>query len=218
MAQSRSRSAPRQPRPPQPPRPWIVRRPWLTGGIVVAIAAAILIYLLAGRAPAAPSTAFLAPAPDYAGHPTIDNIQCQNTEQVAYHIHSHLAVFLDGRPRGVPEGIGIAAPRQSQNTADGPFVVAGGCFYWLHTHDRTGVIHIESPSEQSYTLGNFFDVWQQPLSASQAGPATGTLTAYVNGQRYSGDPRQIQLAAHAVIQLDVGQDVPPASYTFAPSL
>ncbi|MFI5268710.1 MAG: hypothetical protein ACHQ7M_15150 [Chloroflexota bacterium] len=179
---------------------------------------AIVIFLVAGRAPSATSTAFLAPAPSYAGHPTIDNIQCQNTEQVAYHIHSHLAVFVDGQPRGVPEGIGIAAPRQSQNTADGPFVIAGGCFYWLHTHDRTGVIHIESPNEQPYTLGNFFDMWQQPLSASQAGPATGTLIAYVNGQRYQGDPRQIQLAAHAVIQLDVGQDVPPASYTFAPGL
>ncbi|MFI5269144.1 MAG: hypothetical protein ACHQ7M_17355, partial [Chloroflexota bacterium] len=83
---------------------------------------------------------------------------------------------------------------------------------------RTGVIHIESPNEQPYTLGNFFDMWQQPLSASQAGPATGPLTAYVNGQRYQGDPRQIQLAAHAMVQLDVGQDVPPASYTFAPGL
>jgi hypothetical protein len=203
----------------QPPRPWLLRRPWLTGGVLVAILAAILIYLVAGRAPTASSPSdFLAPAPDYAGHPAIDGIQCENSERVAYHIHAHLAVFVDGDPHGVPEGIGIAAPRRSQDTADGPFVVSGGCFYWLHTHDRTGIIHVESPSEQSYTLGNFFDMWQQPLSPNQVGTAAGPVTAYVNAQEYQGDPSQIPLSAHAVIQLDVGREVPAASFTFAQGL
>jgi hypothetical protein len=218
MAQSRSRTTRRQP-PKRPPRPWIIRRPWLTGGVILAIVVAIIIWVFAGRAPSSTAaTSFRAPAPDYAGHPTIDNIQCDTTERVAYHIHQHLAVFVNGQPRGVPEGIGIAAPRQTQNTSDGPFVVSGGCFYWLHTHDRTGVIHVESPTEQAFTLGNFFDVWQQPLSANQVGPATGRVIAYVNGQRYQGDPRQIPLSAHAVIQLDIGQDVSPASYTFPQGL
>ena len=181
-----------------PPRGWIVRRPWLTAGILLAIAVAIAIWLAVGRASPSSSVLVLAPAPDYAGHPAIDNVQCQNTEQVAYHIHQHLAIFVNGQPRGVPEGIGIAPPRQIQNTTNGPFVVGGACFYWLHVHDRTGVIHVESPSEQAFTLGTFFDVWQQPLSASQAGPASGPVIAYVNGQRFQGDPRQIPLTAHDI--------------------
>ena len=204
-------------RPPSRPRPWIVRRPWLTAGVLLALAVAVLIWLVAGRAEG-PALVVLARAPDYGGHPTIDGIQCESMERVAYHIHQHLAVFVAGAPRGIPEGIGIAAPRQTQSTSDGPFVSSGGCFYWLHTHDRSGVIHLESPVEQAYTLGNFFDVWQQPLSATQVGPATGAVTAYVDGQRVQGDPRQIPLTAHAVIQLDVGRDVPPAAYTFAPGL
>lgn len=208
---------PRKNRTAAPPRAWIRRRPWLTAGVLLAIAVAVGLWLAEGRSPS-PSALVLAPAPDYAGHQAIDNVQCENTERVAYHIHQHLAIFVNGQPRGLPEGIGIAAPRQIQNTTNGPFVVGGACFYWLHVHDRTGVIHVESPSEQAYTLGTFFDVWQQPLSASQVGPASGPVIAYVNGQRYQGDPRQIPLTAHAVIQLDAGQDVPPASYTFAPGL
>ena len=80
------------------------------------------------------------------------------------------------------------------------------------------MIHIESPAQQAYTLGNFFDVWQQPLSANQLGPNSGSAITYVDGQRYAGDPRQTQLAAHTVIQLDLGQDVPPAAFTFPPGL
>ena len=208
---------PRKTRIAAPPRAWILRRPWLAAGVLLAIVVAIGIWLAMGRAPT-PSALVLAPAPDYPSRAPIDNIQCETMERVAYHIHQHLAIFVNGEPRGVPEGVGIAAPRQIQNTTNGPLVVGGGCFYWLHVHDRTGVIHLESPSEQPYTLGNFFDIWQQPLSASQVGPASGPVIAYVNGQRYQGDPRQIPLTPHAVIQLDVGQDVPPASYTFAPGL
>ena len=59
------------------------------------------------------------------------------------------------------------APRQVQNTANGPFVAAGACFYWLHTHTPDGVIRIESPEPMPFTLDQFFDIWQQPLTARQ---------------------------------------------------
>jgi hypothetical protein len=84
-------------------------------------------------------------------------------------------------------------------------IVEGGkCLYWLHTHDTTGVIHIESPAQRVYTLGEFFDVWGQPLSSTQVGHLTGHVTAFLNGRRFPGDPRSIKLTPHAVIQLDVG--------------
>ncbi len=89
--------------------------------------------------------------------------------------------------------------------------MGGGCFYWLHTHVADGIVHIESPTQQLYTLGQFFDIWGQPLASGQVGPATGPLTIFVNGQPYTGDPRGIELKQHGEIQLDVGTVVPPQS-------
>src|SRR5262249_53559585 len=115
-------------------------------------------------------------------------------------------------------GVGIVPPYQLQQTADGPFVAGGSKYYWLHTHDETGVIHIESPEKRTFTLGNFFDIWKQPLSADQVGPAKGKVTAFLDGKPYAGDPRTIPLNSHGVIQLDVGQVVPFSNYTFAQGL
>ena len=66
-------------------------------------------------------------------------------EQLAYHVHAHLQVFVDGQPRVLPAGIGIPQP-VSQQTPEGPFVGSGRCFYWMHTHTTDGIIHIESPT------------------------------------------------------------------------
>jgi hypothetical protein len=145
---------------------------------------------------------------------TVDGIECQTSEQVAYHIHAHLAIFVSGASRTVPAGIGIPGPQQVQNG----FVVGGKCLYWLHTHDTTGIIHIESPVQRVYTLGQFFDIWGQPLSSTQVGSASGHVTVYLNGKPFAGDPRTIKLTPHAVIQLDVGTVVPPRSYAFPAGL
>ena len=150
---------------------------------------------------------------------TIDGIQCQKSEQLAYHIHSHLAIYADGNQRPVSQGIGIAQPQQVEQTQQGPFVAGGSCLYWLHTHDSSGILHIESPNQRKYTLGNFFDIWGQTLSPQQVGSARGTVVAYVNGQQYNGNPRDIELTNHGVIQLDVGQPAtPPQPYTFPSDL
>ncbi|MDP9074028.1 MAG: hypothetical protein M3N98_07615, partial [Actinomycetota bacterium] len=148
---------------------------------------------------------------------TIAGIQCQTSEQVAYHIHAHLAVFVDGQPRQVPLGIGIGTPLKIETVASGQFVVGGSCFYWLHTHSSDGVIHIESPNQMQYTLGQFFDVWGQTLSAGQVGPASGTVTAYLDGQPVTGDPRAIQLGLHSQVQLDVGRVVAPQAIDWGPT-
>jgi len=135
---------------------------------------------------------------------TVDGIQCNTSEQVVYHIHAHLTVFVNGSQRQIPYGIGIPNAQATQ-TAQGPFVEEGSCFYWLHTHAADGIIHIESPAQKTYTLGDFFDIWGQPLSPTQVGPAKGTVVALYNGQHYLGNPRDIPLTAHANIQLEVGK-------------
>lgn len=144
---------------------------------------------------------------------TIDGIKCETSEQLLFHVHSHLAIFVNGQQRSIPMGIGIAPPRQTEAGATGSFVVAGTCFYWLHAHTSDGIIHIESPIQRTYTLGNYFDIWHQPLSPTQVGPAHGKVTAYRNGQLFTGNPRNITIGAHIVIQLDVGTNVPFKNFT-----
>ena len=134
----------------------------------------------------------------------IDAIHCQGAEQVLFHIHAHLTVFVDGTARQIPYGVGIPGAQVSA-TSLGPYVAAGSCFYWLHTHAADGIIHIESPVQRTYTLGNFFDVWGQKLSPKQVGPVHGPVTALYNGQVFRGNPRHVPLTRHAQIQLEVGR-------------
>jgi hypothetical protein len=151
----------------------------------------------------------LAPASSTTPGTTVDGIQCAPVEQLAYHIHSHLQVYVDGQPRALPAAIGMLGP-VAQQTAYGPFYGAQQCIYWLHTHASDGVIHIESPTKRVYTLGNFFDEWHQPLSRSQVASAKGKVSAFLNGKRWTQDPRSIPLLPHASVQLDVGAPTVPA--------
>jgi hypothetical protein len=98
-------------------------------------------------------------------------------------------------------------------------VGAGSCFYWLHTHAADGIIHIESPVERRYTVGNFFDVWGQSLTPTQVGPTRGPVTAFYDGHVFRGNPRDIPLTKQAQIQLDVGRPlVAPATIRFPAGL
>ena len=150
--------------------------------------------------PAAPALAATSPAT--AGQ-AIDGIGCDTSEQTLFHIHTHLTIFVNGQRRQVPAGIGIPGAVATQ-TPQGPFIDSGTCFYWLHTHAADGIIHIESPVKRTYTLGEFFDEWGQPLSSSQAGPAHGKVTVIVNGQVFKGNPREVPLGSHENLQLEVG--------------
>lgn len=171
----------------------------------------------AGAGPAA-EPSVLAPAAALSGDP-VDGIESGTMEQLAFHIHAHLRIFVDGQEKAVPYGIGIIPPLQMAADAAGNPVVGGGKgIYWLHTHDSSGVIHMEAPARVSFTLGEFFDMWGQPLSAAQVGPAHGQLTVFVNGKPVTGDPRSVPLNAHDVVQLDVGSVVPFQSYTFESGL
>lgn len=149
----------------------------------------------------------LAPASTAVDGAPVNGIRCDASEQVAYHIHSHLLVFVNGQPRSLPYGIGLVTP-VVQKTGPNAFASASRCYYWLHVHAGDGIIHIESPTQGTFTLGQFFALWRQPLNANTVGPATGTVTAYVDGKPFAGDPGTIPLKDHEDIQLDVGTPAP----------
>ena len=148
----------------------------------------------------------LAPSATPAMGTMVDGVGCSAGEQVVYHVHTHLSVYVGGRLRPIPAGIDIVDPR-AEPTAEGPFVEASHRYYWLHVHTQDGIIHIESPSVRTYTLGQFFDIWGQPLGPDRVGPMSGRLTVFVDGRRYRGDPRRITLGSHETVQIDVGAPV-----------
>jgi hypothetical protein len=148
--------------------------------------------------------------------PDVNGISCDTLESTIFHIHVHLAIFVDGQEQMLPLGVGIGQPWQVEDSAEGPFVTDGSCFYWIHTHTEDGVVHIESPVRRRFTLGDFFAIWQVPLSATQVGPAQGQVITYVNGSRDDRDPADIPLLSHERIQLDIGGDVPPYVFDFPP--
>ncbi|MEY9848724.1 hypothetical protein [Streptacidiphilus sp. MAP5-3] len=199
----------------------------IVGAVIVAAAVVVVIVLnfpksstTSNRGPegiTVESGPALASISSAASGKPVDGISCDASEQVAYHIHTHLAVYVNGQLRSVPYGIGVVQP-VPQAANGGTFVSASNCYYWLHTHVSDGIIHVESPTEAKYTLGQFFDIWGQPLSTDQVGPAKGPVTAYVNGKQYSGNPRDITLQPHEDIQLNVGSpNVPPQSVDWSGS-
>jgi hypothetical protein len=149
----------------------------------------------------------LAPA-GTTGTANVDGIQCGATEQLAYHIHAHLAVFVNGKQYAIPGGIGIPGSVEYQ-APRGPVAAGGKCIYWLHTHAPDGIIHVESPTRRIYTLGNFFDEWHQPLGPTKVGTAKGKIAAFMNGKLWSKSVRDIPLIPHADIQLEIGSPAPP---------
>ena len=131
-------------------------------------------------------------------------------EGTVEHIHARLDVRVNGQSVEVPAMIGIARRRISP----------------VHTHDSTGVIHIESPVKQTFTLGEFFTEWDVSLSADGIGGLRSgdekTLRAFVNGNPITGNPAAVPLNAHDGIVLIYGTAQPgesiPAHYDFATGL
>lgn len=155
----------------------------------------------------------LAPAPTTRNGQVIDGISCRklSNETVKYHIHVLVNVYVKGKLLRLPAGIGITEPRLLEKYPTGKFYDVGlyDCLYWLHTHVADGTIHVEAPAKRAFTLGEFFDIWNQPLTPSQVGPAMGTVVVFENGKRLVGNPRITPLLAQGVIQIDVGKPVVP---------
>jgi hypothetical protein len=110
------------------------------------------------------------------------------------HTHQHLDVFVNGGRVVVPAGIGIGE----------------GLISPLHTHDASGVIHVESTTVRSYSLAEFFAVWGVRLTktclAGECGP--GKLHFFVDGKPAT-DPNRIVLTHHQEIAVAFGPPPKP---------
>lgn len=129
---------------------------------------------------------------------TVQGVACDSSISVQ-HIHAHLTLIANGVQRAIPLAIGATGTEVIQG-----FVVNARCYYWLHTHDATGIIHVEAPVTTPLTLGQLFAIWGEPLSRSNIAGFAGTITAYVDSSRYDGDMSTLVFAAHQQITLIVG--------------
>ena len=120
------------------------------------------------------------------------NVPCGPSEVLIRHEHAHLTIFVRGQMKTVPAFVGITATQ----------------ICWLHTHDTSGIIHVEAGDNRAFTLADFFAVWHQPLGQTVIdGDRAGngeSVEATVNQQPYTGAPETIVLKDHADIVLQLG--------------
>jgi hypothetical protein len=122
------------------------------------------------------------------------DLECQPTMSNNYHIHVFLGIYVNGQEIILPRGIGIIEP-EDPGEAQPPseILYATDCFYYTHTHDSTGVIHVEDPNPNGtlitqpiHTLGDFFTVWGITVNSYQFGEFTGPMAVFTSGQQYRG--------------------------------
>lgn len=163
-------------------------------GAIASIATGLVLVCLVTR---------ISPTYGAADGKPIAGIQCERQEHLDFHIHAHLDIFIDGKPHAVPESIGI---------------INRTCLYWMHTHDPSGIIHIEAPETRAFTLAQFFEIWkstQKGLPATKEAPKI-----YVNGKRVNGRLEQVEIGPLAEIALVYGKEpaAVPSSYDFSKNL
>ena len=154
---------------------------------------------------------------------TVDGIPCNPTMFNNYHVHVYVGLYVNGKQVAIPDQIGMFQPGPPQ---DG-YTDTATCFYYVHTHDASGLIHLESPesadvSASLFTLQNLFDVWGMNVGPNNFGPFTGAVRIFIGRAKlgtttvspssyteYLGDPNAIALYSHQAIWFEVG----PPYYT-----
>jgi hypothetical protein len=190
--------------------------PIVVAAIIVVFAIVLTVYFISNNKSTAPQPA--------AGIP------CDQLEHTQVHYHAALQIVYQGNVLPIPANIGISGDP-----------TAPTCFYWLHVHAANpNVIHIESPANQTFNLGQFFSVWStwskaqggpnEPLDATHVSTLTLTpdekLVVYIDLQDgkgptvYAGDPKAIPLKSHEVITLEITppEVTPPPAFTFTSGL
>jgi hypothetical protein len=135
------------------------------------------------------------PAWRHSGTDAVDGVGCAATE--TYHVHALLTVYRNGVRLGLPDSIGRGS----------------GCNYEMHTHDASGVIHIEADTPKTFTLGQFLSLWGQDAGTASALGLPGPIRYYVvQDERITPvatDPATIVLDGYKEIVIISG--TPPAT-------
>jgi hypothetical protein len=111
-------------------------------------------------------------------------------EHLQIHEHSTLEMTVDGKPVAIPANVGVGETSIAE----------------LHTHDNTGLLHVEATEDVGFTLGQFFDEWDVKLEQNCVGEhckPDATIAITVNDEPYTGDPRDIALKNGVAIKIAI---------------
>jgi hypothetical protein len=192
------------------------------GGAVVAVlvVAGIVVGVVLSAAKPAPAAAAASggrtSAPPWAAPTDVEarvkaaGLTMLTAEGTALHIHQHLTVTVDGKAVQVPAEIGIDEQAQRLSA--------------IHTHDTSGIIHVESPVVKTFHLGQVFAEWDVDLAKGEVGGYRDghdgdRVALFVDQKAYSGDPAKLALASHQDIDFVITTNgttpkAPTTAYTF----
>ncbi len=113
---------------------------WIIGGITVIVFAVIVILIIFNQPKSISSKTSREVA-----------LSCTTDMATQFHIHPVLKIIVNGQNQEVPANIGVKP----------------NCMNSLHTHDNSGLIHVESPEKKDFTIGDFFAVWNETYNKDQ---------------------------------------------------
>lgn len=139
---------------------------------------------------------------------TVDGVPTATTMSPNYHIHAFLGLYVNGQEIAIPDGVGMVNPFGDFGVNDPctggtpNFECYADTFYFMHTHDPSGVIHMEAPSPtcgqpsgyaqpcntSQFTLGDFLDIWGISVSANNFGQYQGPVQVYTSPLQYAPCP------------------------------
>ncbi|MGH9953419.1 MAG: hypothetical protein ACRD5J_17510 [Nitrososphaeraceae archaeon] len=102
----------------------------------------------------------------YIGHEELSKAQSDNMNMnpVIMHIHPQLSLLVNGASFSVPAQIGIDPSLWKDHSLD-EFGMQSmpemdmSAMAPLHTHDNSGIVHVESTINRNYTFGEFLNIW-----------------------------------------------------------
>jgi hypothetical protein len=192
---------------------------WVVGGAILVAAIAVVAALLVTRGGSSSSgnqtatvitqrnsTAKVDWVSQGTWQPNYTNLQAaltamnmptaNSTTGYATHYHAHITIYADGHKAPVPALIGIDEADQLLSP--------------IHTHDDSGVIHMEA-DEKNFTpnLQEVFNVWGLRFNSQCIGGYCGGVKMWVDGQAST------QFGAHVMKEHDaitILQGTPPPGF------
>jgi hypothetical protein len=131
-------------------------------------------------------------------------------EGTTMHEHTDVQIFVHGKKERIPTDIGINA--------------SAGTIQSIHTHDDTGLVHLESSESREFTLGDFFGVWGVRFTPTCLGAycneGDNRLQVFLDGEEVTDDLQDVQLDDQTVIVITYGTpaelpDPIPSSFDFS---
>jgi hypothetical protein len=109
---------------------------------------------------------YLVVAPSFSSPP----FPCIAEQNYYIHIHPYLQIWVDGKNVTIPSNVG-----ETQS---------GSCLEPVHTHDGSGLLHVElsqAESNRNWSLGDFFTIWKYTcnLQPAQCPVVNGTARPVV---------------------------------------